>query len=90
MSDMSERRTEPCSSQPVILRLKEGGRFFEMLGHRGLELRLLVEQRPPQTGERAGVPVGQPVCTAPGFLDTSLGYAAWRSSYSSRASRGVR
>ncbi len=29
-------------------------------------------------------------CTAPGFLDTSLGYAAWRSSYSSRASRGVR
>ena len=29
-------------------------------------------------------------CTAPGFLDTSLGYAAWRSSYSSRASSGVR
>ena len=30
------------------------------------------------------------LCTAPGFLDTSLGYAAWRSSYSSRASSGVR
>ena len=29
-------------------------------------------------------------CTAPGFLDTSLGYAAWRSSYCSRASSGVR
>ena len=29
-------------------------------------------------------------CTAPGFLDTLLGYAAWRSSYSSRASTGVR
>ena len=29
-------------------------------------------------------------CTAPGFLDTRLGYAAWRSSYSSRASSGVR
>ena len=30
------------------------------------------------------------VCTAPGFLDTRLRYAAWRSSYSSRASSGVR
>ena len=29
-------------------------------------------------------------CTAPGFLDTRLRYAAWRSSYSSRASSGVR
>ena len=29
-------------------------------------------------------------CTAPGFLDTSLCYAAWRRSYSSRASSGVR
>ena len=29
-------------------------------------------------------------CTAPGFLDTNLHYAAWRSSYSSRASSGVR
>ena len=29
-------------------------------------------------------------CTAPGFLDTHLRYAAWRSSYSSRASSGVR
>ena len=29
-------------------------------------------------------------CTAPGFLDTRLRYAAWRSSYSSRASLGVR
>ena len=28
-------------------------------------------------------------CTAPGFLDTHLCYAAWRSSYSSRASIGV-
>ena len=31
----------------------------------------------------------QPTCTAPGFLDTHLCYAAWRSSYSSRASIGV-
>ena len=30
------------------------------------------------------------VCTAPGFLDTRLRYAAWRSSYCSRASSGVR
>ena len=30
------------------------------------------------------------VCTAPGFLDTRLRYAAWRSSYCSRASLGVR
>ena len=29
------------------------------------------------------------VCTAPGSLDTHLCYAAWRSSYSSRASIGV-
>ena len=29
-------------------------------------------------------------CTAPGFLDTRLRYAAWRSSYCSRASSGVR
>ena len=41
------------------------------------------------------VPVGnneplKPTCTAPGFLDTRLRYAAWRSSYSSRASSGVR
>ena len=28
-------------------------------------------------------------CTAPGSLDTHLCYAAWRSSYSSRASSGV-
>ncbi len=28
-------------------------------------------------------------CTAPGSLDTYLCYAAWRSSYSSRASIGV-
>ena len=32
----------------------------------------------------------QSACTAPGFLDTRLRYAAWRSSYSSRASSGVR
>ena len=31
-----------------------------------------------------------PPCTAPGFLDTRLRYAAWRSSYCSRASSGVR
>ena len=30
------------------------------------------------------------LCTAPGFLDTRLHYAAWRSLYSSRASSGVR
>jgi len=41
---------EPARDPPV----EGGGRFFEMLGHRGLEVRLLVEQRPPQTGERAG------------------------------------
>ena len=29
------------------------------------------------------------LCTAPGSLDTHLSYAAWRSSYSSRASIGV-
>ena len=29
-------------------------------------------------------------CTAPGFLDTRLRYAVWRSSYSLRASSGVR
>ena len=29
-------------------------------------------------------------CTAPGFLDTRLRYAAWRSSYCWRASSGVR
>ena len=32
---------------------------------------------------------GVPPCTAPGSLDTHLCYAAWRSSYSSRASIGV-
>ena len=33
---------------------------------------------------------GAPQCTAPGFLDTRLRYASWRSSYCSRASSGVR
>ena len=33
---------------------------------------------------------GTTTCTAPGFLDTRLRYAAWRSLYSSRASSGVR
>ena len=37
--------------------------------------------------DRAAVPMG--LCTAPGSLDTHLCYAAWRSSYSSRASIGV-
>ena len=38
-----------------------------------------------------GIPKGErTTCTAPGFLDTHLRYAAWRSSYSSRASSGVR
>ena len=32
---------------------------------------------------------GAVMCTAPGSLDTHLCYAAWRSSYSSRASIGV-
>ena len=32
-----------------------------MLRYRGLELRLLVEQRAPQTGEPVGVRVGEPV-----------------------------
>ena len=39
---------------------------------------------------RLSFPGHRRLCTAPGFLDTSLGYAAWRSSYSSRASSGVR
>ena len=34
--------------------------------------------------------IGTRGCTAPGFLDTRLRYAAWRSSYCSRASSGVR
>ena len=42
-----------------------------------------------QLGSLAPV-VAKRVCTAPGFLDTRLRYAAWRSSYCSRASSGVR
>ena len=38
-------------------------------------------------GWRIGPKTG--CCTAPGSLDTHLCYAAWRSSYSSRASIGV-
>ena len=34
-------------------------------------------------------PANMPICTAPGSLDTHLCYAAWRSTYSSRASIGV-
>ena len=49
---------EPAHDPPV----EQGGRLFQMLRYRGLELRLLVEQRPPQTGEPAGVPVGKPAC----------------------------
>ena len=37
-----------------------------------------------------GRPSLAPGCTAPGFLDTRLRYTAWRSSYCSRASSGVR
>ncbi len=36
-----------------------------------------------------GVHMATSNCTAPGSLDTYLCYAAWRSSYSSRASIGV-
>ena len=39
---------------------------------------------------RAGERLPSKPCTAPGFLDTRLRYAAWRSSYCSRASSGVR
>ena len=44
------------------------------------------------TNERinCAIPDSGSSCTAPGFLDTRLRYAAWRSSYSSRASSGVR
>ena len=40
-------------------------------------------------GSIVGEGTGDTVCTAPGSLDTHLCYAAWRSSYSSRASIGV-
>ena len=39
--------------------------------------------------DRSAVLLFLSVCTAPGSLDTHLCYAAWRSSYSSRASIGV-
>ena len=38
---------------------------------------------------RVAIHLGSRICTAPGSLDTHLCYAAWRSSYSSRASIGV-
>ena len=43
---------------------------------------------PPGTPARAEA-TSTLSCTAPGSLDTYLCYAAWRSSYSSRASIGV-
>ena len=46
--------------------------------------------RPRRFGKSLFLDTLKELCTAPGFLDTSLGYAAWRSSYSSRASSGVR
>ena len=46
--------------------------------------------QPGGPGKRGTCNRSQSRCTAPGFLDTRLRYAAWRSSYSSRASRGVR
>ena len=39
---------------------------------------------------RNGASRRKTMCTAPGFLDTRLRYAAWRSSYCWRASSGVR
>ena len=40
--------------------------------------------------QKSGMRLTCSACTAPGFLDTRLRYAAWRSSYCSRASLGVR
>ena len=40
-------------------------------------------------GEKQAEISGKITCTAPGFLDTRLRYAAGRSSYASRASIGV-
>ena len=45
---------------------------------------------PPQSAGGGHIYVKDTRCTAPGFLDTRLRYAAWRSSYCSRASSGVR
>ena len=44
---------------------------------------------PTPDGRVVGLQTTLAECTAPGSLDTHLCYAAWRSSYSSRASIGV-
>ena len=52
-------------------------------------MRALVSLMTLMTLMTAGMMSLMTVCTAPGSLDTHLCYAAWRSSYSSRASIGV-
>ena len=56
-----------------------------------VHVHMLVEPtwRPEGESRRLGVMTRESECTAPGSLDTHLCYAAWHSSYSSRASIGV-
>ena len=49
----------------------------------------IARTHPSHRRQHGTVDCGRRVCTAPGSLDTHLCYAAWRSSYSSRASIGV-
>ncbi len=65
----------------------DGGEALQM--HRRLEAPHLVFTLTRRLVRHLGSVVRVLICTAPGSLDTYLCYAAWRSSYSSRASIGV-
>ena len=85
MASISERATDNETHRPSLpsfdgARRQREGTGIEVAGQPVIACSVLQRRNVEHLYE----------CTAPGFLDTSLGYAAWRSSYSSRASSGVR
>ena len=97
--DIDERQIDYLLS-PVAARMGEleGGKlggFFTALVHQwilGVSFSRIPREGPQRVEDLVAVIYSriQYLCIAPGFLDTRLRYAAWRRSYSSRASSGVR
>ena len=84
------RVISPTSSAPT---LNSTGRLSHRLlaqGDTPASYRNKRSEQPDAPADRRAQFVKKFMCTAPGFLDTRLRYAAWRSSYCSRASSGVR
>ena len=69
--------TKRYSTEQIVSKLRQA------------EVELARGLRTPAMCKKLGISEQTYYCTAPGSLDTHLCYAAWRSTYSSRASIGV-